>query len=153
MALTMLLVVVGVLMSSVSAFVWNSIPRCRNCLRVRNVPRMLRNVPCVSPRNLPCVSHSQSALYMTPRAYKSRSEIPMIMKKARSKKTYNVPGYVKGDYDQLKAVFRAYAIEGKMTYESFIESKYLRFWPGRTRSLTPPSFFFVLPVFQVTESS
>lgn len=69
---------------------------------------------------------------MTPREvkYKSRSEIPMIMKKVKSKKTYNVPGYVKGDYDQIKAVFRAHSVEGGMMFEAFLDSKYLRFWPG-----------------------
>lgn len=55
----------------------------------------------------------------------------MILKGRRSKKTYNVPGYVKGKYDSLKAVFRAHSVEGLMTYEAFMASKYLRFWPGK----------------------
>lgn len=58
--------------------------------------------------------------------------------KIKSKKTskYSMPGYSKGDIDNLKVVFNLYAItDGKapsMSFESFVKSKYLRFWPGKS---------------------
>ena len=61
--------------------------------------------------------------------------------KIKSKKTskYSMPGYSKGDLDNLKVVFNLYATaEGKapsMSFESFLKSKYLRFWPGKSALL------------------
>lgn len=57
--------------------------------------------------------------------------------KIKSKKTskYSMPGYSKGDLDNLKVVFNLYAVvEEKapsMSFDSFVKSKYLRFWPGK----------------------
>jgi hypothetical protein len=118
-----LLVAVGVLLSSASALVFPTIPISRSVKP--------RNIPGSSPRSS---LRDHIPLYMTPKQlkYKARPEVPMIMKKVKSKKSYNVPGYVKGNYEQIKAVFRAHSVEGKMTYEAFLESKYLRFWPGMT---------------------
>lgn len=58
--------------------------------------------------------------------------------KIKSKKTskYSMPGYSKGDLDNLKVVFNLYAVvEEKapsMSFDSFMKSKYLRFWPGKS---------------------
>ena len=69
---------------------------------------------------------------MAPRVSKDtfRSSDSLIMKLTRAKKSYNVPGYVRGDYDQIRAVFFLHSVDEKMTYEAFLDSKYLRFWPG-----------------------
>lgn len=65
--------------------------------------------------------------------------------KVKSKKTskYSMPGYSKGDLDNLKIVFKLFSVtEGQlpsMTLESLFRSKYLRFWPGKLSfSLTAP---------------
>lgn len=56
--------------------------------------------------------------------------------KVKSKKTskYNMPGYSKGDLDNLKIVFKLFqhtdAQIPSMSFESFLNSKYLRYWPG-----------------------
>lgn len=71
--------------------------------------------------------------------------------KVKSKKTskYSMPGYAKGDLDNLKIVFKLYSItEGQqpsMTLESFFNSKYLRFWPGKySVSLTAMHVFWTI---------
>lgn len=72
------------------------------------------------------------SLSMTPRELKLKSKEgnPMMMKPTKNKKSYNVPGYVKGKLDLIRAVFRSHSAEGQMTYDAFLDSKYLRFWPG-----------------------
>ena len=56
--------------------------------------------------------------------------------KVRSKKVskYNMPGYSKGDLDNLKIVFKLFlhteAQIPSMSFDSFLSSKYLRYWPG-----------------------
>jgi hypothetical protein len=72
-------------------------------------------------------------LSMTPRILKlkSREGSPMMMKQTKNKKCYNVPGYVKGKLDLIRAVFRSHSSDGKMTYNAFLDSKYLRYWPGK----------------------
>ena len=71
-------------------------------------------------------------LSMSPRdaRHELGSGILMMAKAARIKKSYNVPGYVKGDYDQIRTVFRTHSVDGLMTCKAFLDSKYLRFWPG-----------------------
>lgn len=46
------------------------------------------------------------------------------------KKSYNIPGYHRGDMDSLTTVFDMNSALGRMTFEGFLESRYLRFWPG-----------------------
>ena len=56
--------------------------------------------------------------------------------KVRSKKVskYNMPGYSKGDLENLKIVFKLFlhteAQIPSMSFDSFLTSKYLRYWPG-----------------------
>ena len=69
---------------------------------------------------------------MASRDEKSRSsnEILIPMKQVKCKKSYNVPGYVRGRLDLISSVFKMNSFNGEMTYNAFLESKYLRFWPG-----------------------
>ena len=71
-------------------------------------------------------------LLMIPRVSKDTygSRIPLITKVARTKKSYNVLDYVRKDYDQIYAVFCLHSVDGKMTYEAFLDIKYLRSWSG-----------------------
>jgi hypothetical protein len=64
-----------------------------------------------------------------------RNEILISMKQVKSKKSYNVPGYVKGRLDLIRSVFKIHSLNGEMTYSAFLDSKYLRFWPG-TKSIS-----------------
>ena len=56
--------------------------------------------------------------------------------KVRSKKVskYNMPGYSKGDLENFKIVFKLFlhteAQIPSMSFDSFLTSKYLRYWPG-----------------------
>ena len=47
------------------------------------------------------------------------------------KKLYNVPGYMKGDLTLIRTVFDVKSVSGILSFEDFLDSKYLRFWPGR----------------------
>jgi hypothetical protein len=49
------------------------------------------------------------------------------------KRSYDLPGYSQGDIDTIKSVFSMNAEDGStMSFDSLLQSKYLRFWPGRT---------------------
>ena len=112
----MLLLIVSILALTTSGFTPSSIPIWRNDRKVRRVPRRESCTLCLAPQDI---------------RYVARPEVAMIKKVTKCKKTYNVPGYVKGKYDQIKAVFRTHSIDGKMTYQAFLDSRYLRFWPGK----------------------
>ena len=79
-----------------------------------------------------CHKKELLCLSLASRDEKSRSsdEILISMKQVRSKKSYNVPGYVRGRLDLISSVFKTYSLDGEMAYSSFLDSKYLRFWPG-----------------------
>lgn len=74
------------------------------------------------------------SLSMTPRVskLKSREGSPMMIKQTRNKKLYSAPGYIKGKFDLIRTVFRSHSANGQMTYNAFLDSKYLRFWPGKS---------------------
>ena len=114
-----ILILLGVLFSTPSAF------KLRPTLDYRDSRAIEKNSIDIT-RRVTC------ALSMTPRELrlKSREGSPMMMKQARSKKSYNVPGYVKGKLDLIRAVFRAHSADGQMSYNAFLDSRYLRFWPG-----------------------
>lgn len=85
-------------------------------------------------------SHHECIISRSTRLHMARSFKPTndpFGTKVKSKKTskYSMPGYSKGDLDNLKIVFKLYSVtEGQqpsMTLESFFNSKYLRFWPGK----------------------
>ena len=51
--------------------------------------------------------------------------------KQMKKKSYDIPGYIRGDIVLLQSVFEAHSLREKLSFESFVKSRYLRFWPGR----------------------
>ena len=119
-----ILTAVGVLVTSSSAFVLSTSSYCRNS--GRDVAHTI-NIGC--------------AIRMKPREAKSKfreeptgTESSGTMKQMKNKKSYNVPGYIKGNHDLIRSVFRIHSINGEMTYAAFLDSKYLRFWPGTSLS-------------------
>lgn len=84
-----------------------------------------------------CYRKGLHCLSMASREEKLRmkNEILISMKQVKSKKSYNVPGYVKGRLDLIRSVFKIHSLNGEMTYSAFLDSKYLRFWPG-TKSIS-----------------
>lgn len=112
-----ILTAVGVLVTSSSAFVLSTSSYSRNS------GRMQEHYEC---------DKESSAIFMKPREAKAkfREESSGMMKQMKNKKSYNVPGYVKGNHDLIRSVFRIHSIDGEMTYTAFLDSKYLRYWPG-----------------------
>ena len=53
----------------------------------------------------------------------------------KKSRPYNVPGYEKGDESLLKAVFKAHSMRGRMSYDAFQKSRYLRYWPGKKQEV------------------
>ena len=49
----------------------------------------------------------------------------------QKKKSYDIPGYIRGDMVLLQSVFAAHSLRDKLSFDSFVKSRYLRFWPGR----------------------
>jgi hypothetical protein len=90
---------------------------------------------------------TETVLAMTPREirYKSKSEIPLKYKKNKIKKTYNSPGYEKGNFEVIVDIFKTYSIMGKMTYDILLNSKYLRFWPGILYDMLHLSLHLTIP--------
>lgn len=52
-------------------------------------------------------------------------------KQTKKSKSYDIPGYERGDMELLKAVFEVNSLRSRMSYDAFMKSRYLRFWPGR----------------------
>ena len=49
----------------------------------------------------------------------------------KPKKSYDIPGYLRGDIELLKATFEVNSLRSRMSFDAFMKSRYLRFWPGR----------------------
>jgi hypothetical protein len=115
-----ILTAVSVLVTSSSAFVLSTSSYCRSGGRA-----------LADSINIGC------DMRLKPREAKSKfreepsgADSSGTMKQMKNKKSYNVPGYIKGNHELLRSVFRMHSINGEMTYTAFLDSKYLRFWPG-----------------------
>ena len=65
-------------------------------------------------------------------AFVQRSSLTAAQKGTNKKsRAYNVPGYERGDFEGLKAVFKVNSMRGRMSYDAFQKSRYLRYWPGK----------------------
>ena len=51
--------------------------------------------------------------------------------KVSHKNSYAPVGYCRGDIETCKQMFDSNAVSGQLSYEQLVESKYLRFWPGK----------------------
>ena len=54
-----------------------------------------------------------------------------VKKSSKKSKSYDIPGYLRGDMELMKAVFEVNSLRSRMSFDSFLKSRYLRFWPGR----------------------
>ena len=52
-------------------------------------------------------------------------------KPSKKSKSYDIPGYCRGDMELMKAVFEVNSLRSRMSFDAFTKSRYLRFWPGR----------------------
>jgi hypothetical protein len=52
-------------------------------------------------------------------------------KSSKKENQYSPVGYNRGDLTTLKTMFDENSVCGLLSYDSFVESRYLRFWPGR----------------------
>ena len=67
----------------------------------------------------------------SPRKSSSPVQIGTTTKMKQKKKSYDIPGYIRGDMVLLQSVFAAHSLRDKLSFDSFVKSRYLRFWPGR----------------------
>jgi hypothetical protein len=74
------------------------------------------------------ISQSQTAFVPAVQRSSSTAAQKGTNKKSRA---YNVPGYERGDFEGLKAVFKVNSMRGRMSYDAFQKSRYLRYWPGK----------------------
>ena len=126
LSLSIIVAVIVLVSNSIAFTLRNSHEsKCRVMRRSQDSVVLQRAGRYAQRKELRCLS-------MASRDEKSRSsnEILISMKQVRSKKSYNVPGYIRGRLDLISSVFRMHSRDGLMTYSSFLDSKYLRFWPG-----------------------
>ena len=75
-----------------------------------------------------------SQLFMA-RSFKPTDDVFSVKVKSKKVSKYAMPGYSKGDLDNLKLVFKLFSRVEKqipcLSLESLINSKYLRYWPGK----------------------